>query len=701
MADERYEVLLEVKANNQTGQALNQLGTQIQNIDRNAQGASRSGTTLTTGMQRLHTAVLGAAGAFAGWQIVDKIGELNEIGDAANRAEETFIALVGGADEATVGIQQMREATMGIVDDMTLMNAANRLFMTGLADTTEQAAELTGIAVRLGGALGEDAAASIENLNAALLNNSFERLDMLGISAAAVRERVNELKEAGMDMSEAFAQATLEQGTIAVENLGEASEAAATNMARLHTEAQNAIQNVGQLVNNVLEGAATTVVTSIDFVRQLSEIAETTGRRSDLAMELLRNQGVQAQSVSILGYEFNLARGVTDEQMSAALMAVDAQTRISNGAREAARWIAEQVSDYRQMREEAEAIARAREVEAQIYNMQSARFMAQNRLVDLFTSAGGNIDYDFLGNADYQIEFFDPAQLDRVYEQFYQINGLLENARRLNAEGLFPDEQLAIMEQGRETAEAIARAAEQGAEAYRNMTLPQAFGEGSGNELLGGIGDLVLEALRERNNMDADELQQAADAYNLAADRITEASITMRENLVPILAGIAETQGINVAIQRSQQVEDFIRNAALNGLDPNSMVFQAGMSLSTGTLLGVDVQGLILEPFQNAFDEVRNEVMNLESETGAGAQALANLPEGVTRAQIELDELVGDLMSLEDKEYTVKVRVDADAPSWLVPLLDGTGIARVVRDNGGIVPGQDRRSGGRYQVAPT
>jgi hypothetical protein len=306
---------------------------------------------------------------------------------------------------------------------------------------------------------------------------------------------------------------------------------------------------------------------------------------------------------------------------------------------------------------------------------------------------------DMLGQWSHNVEFADPNRLQNVLNALMQIRAQLEIARSGNEEGMISDDELADLERTATTAEQIAQALQRGADAFTNMTLPQALGEGAGNQLFGGIGDMVLDAVRERNNLDADQLQEAADAYNLAAGRITELSITMRDTIIPVLARLLETQGADVATQRTRQVEDMLRRIQLSGIDENGLVAQAMLGASTGVIGGVDVQGRIVEPFQNAFAQIRDELGIVETDTDQGSNLLGRMHEGVDKTVEAVDTLESALDEIEAHEWRVKVNMEVNAPAWIQPLLATNGVARIVRDNGGAVPGMDRR-GGRFSAEP-
>jgi hypothetical protein len=253
MANEAYKIIVTIDGNNQASASIDKVNRDLGKMDDSVKKAGQSWDKFKT----ITGNVLGAAGLAAGVAAV--VGQVNALGYAANAAEITFNQVSGGVDKATASLGRMRDLTGHVIDDMSLMQGANSLLVTGVASTSEQAEKLVNLGARLSSVMGVDAAEGIQNLNSALLNNSFLRLDTLGISASRVRERVNELKEAGLDMSAAFAQAVTEIGTQTLEDLGAAASVSETAIARLSTRLQNLGQDLAQGVNSNLEQAATTL----------------------------------------------------------------------------------------------------------------------------------------------------------------------------------------------------------------------------------------------------------------------------------------------------------------------------------------------------------------------------------------------------------------------------------------------------------
>lgn len=145
-------------------------------------------------------------------------------------------------------LDKLRPATMGVVADSDLMRAANKLMAMGLADTEEQAAKLSEMAVKLGTAMGEDATASMENFALMLANQSIPRLDSFGISSGRVRERILELMEADEDLTreQAFLTATMEAGEAAMEKVGDVSGTTGVAMQQVRATFTNVKDQIGQ-----------------------------------------------------------------------------------------------------------------------------------------------------------------------------------------------------------------------------------------------------------------------------------------------------------------------------------------------------------------------------------------------------------------------------------------------------------------------
>jgi len=151
-----------------------------------------------------------------------------------------------GASENAIG--GMRDATMGLVDDVSLMESGNKLIAMGLAGTEGEMRELMNTAVRLGSAMGTGPTASMENFALMLANQSIPRLDTFGISSGRVRARIEELMSAnaGMSRETAFMTATMEAAKSSLEKLGDFVPTAGEEFEQFKVKLLNAKQAIGE-----------------------------------------------------------------------------------------------------------------------------------------------------------------------------------------------------------------------------------------------------------------------------------------------------------------------------------------------------------------------------------------------------------------------------------------------------------------------
>jgi len=195
------------------------------NILKKGSGAQQAQQDLS-GVQKAVKAAGAAIGGYLTVQTVQQAHAFAKLGGETLRTRNAFVAISGGADEAASRLEAMREATRGALSEQQAMSAANRLMQMGLAENADELGHVTEMAVRLGTAMGRDAAQSIEEFSLLLANQSIPRLDTFGISAGKVRTRIKELQAAtpGMTREMAFMQATFEEGAVAMDRLGDSTE---------------------------------------------------------------------------------------------------------------------------------------------------------------------------------------------------------------------------------------------------------------------------------------------------------------------------------------------------------------------------------------------------------------------------------------------------------------------------------------------
>jgi hypothetical protein len=170
--------------------------------------------------------------------------------DAAQneRTQLTFDALAKSIDASAEVMDNMRAATLGLVDDVSLMESGNKLMAMGLAGSEDEMAKLMNTAVRLGGAMGSGPTESMENFALMLANQSIPRLDTFGISSGRVRARIEELMGANADMSRetAFMTATLEAAETSLGKLGDHVPTVGEKFEQMKVNLINAKQAIGE-----------------------------------------------------------------------------------------------------------------------------------------------------------------------------------------------------------------------------------------------------------------------------------------------------------------------------------------------------------------------------------------------------------------------------------------------------------------------
>lgn len=217
---------------------------------------------------------LGKVAAVAGGAVVAGLGAATVAAtklamDSAKieGVRNTFKSLADTIDaDVAESMNQLRDASRGMVSDFDLMQGSNKFVAMGLADSSEEAAKLTEIATQLGTAMGEDATISMENFALMMANQSIPRLDSFGISSGKVRERIKELMDAneGMTRETAFMQATMEEAEKTMEKVGKQGEGTGATVARLRAKIKNIKDTFGNALLPILDKVLNAVMPLVD-----------------------------------------------------------------------------------------------------------------------------------------------------------------------------------------------------------------------------------------------------------------------------------------------------------------------------------------------------------------------------------------------------------------------------------------------------
>ena len=156
---------------------------------------------------------------------------LINLGKQAAKVESmgrAFDTLAGKGGKATIAMNKLQKATNGTMSQMDLLRQANNAMILGVTKNSSEMAEMFDIAQRLGRALGQDTASSVESLITGIGRQSRLMLDNIGIIVKSEEAyeayadklgiSVDALTDA--DKKTAFFEATMESARAKVEKLG-------------------------------------------------------------------------------------------------------------------------------------------------------------------------------------------------------------------------------------------------------------------------------------------------------------------------------------------------------------------------------------------------------------------------------------------------------------------------------------------------
>lgn len=175
-------------------------------------------------------------------------GEMFKLGADAETASFRFTKFAGGIEEADEYLAAFQLGADGAVSKMDAMTSGARLLQMGIAENAEEMEFMAAAAIKL----GDQTKASgdrIADWSAMLANQSIPRLDNFGISSGKVRRRIDELLASGQALSrdQAFKMAVMEEGSKALETLGDTSELMSTKIDKWAAAIDDAKMSIGEL----------------------------------------------------------------------------------------------------------------------------------------------------------------------------------------------------------------------------------------------------------------------------------------------------------------------------------------------------------------------------------------------------------------------------------------------------------------------
>lgn len=249
-------VKIKVQAEGENLNVFDQASGKIQDMAAAARGAGKVG-----GMADLKAGFDMAMGAAnTALQAIQKVTaaleDLNALGVRAGRADFALNSITSG--QAVMYLENMRDATRGLVDDMQLATYATKGLGLGVISTADEAAKLAKYGSILGTTFLGDASKGVETLTLALSRVGLVQLmDNIGLSGENIRKTFNELKKT-MPEQQAWVQATFINAEKNVKAFEGALGGTGTALERIQKKAENFGQSIAKsfskMVDEILAG---------------------------------------------------------------------------------------------------------------------------------------------------------------------------------------------------------------------------------------------------------------------------------------------------------------------------------------------------------------------------------------------------------------------------------------------------------------
>jgi hypothetical protein len=216
-------------------------------------------TTFKEGLGNITRTIAGVTGAAAvmgaTMQQIFAFGKAGAELEYAQGKFDNLSASIGTTSDALKN--DLRSATKGLVADSELVASAGDFMALGLAKTHDEVVRLT----RVAGALGMD----MNQLVLTLTNQTTMRFDALGVSVDGFDEKVQKLKDSGMDAGAAFKEAFLQQAEEQIGKIGDKADSSVASFARMETAVKNAGDAIKMRFSQPIENAANAVATLLTW----------------------------------------------------------------------------------------------------------------------------------------------------------------------------------------------------------------------------------------------------------------------------------------------------------------------------------------------------------------------------------------------------------------------------------------------------
>jgi LysM repeat protein len=586
MADRSVTVRLRVEDN--FSAPINSYNQKMQSAEQATQRMNTAATQSRSAFSGMGTAITGAIAAF-GVMGVARLGEeLFQTGVNAQRAGMLFESFGAQVGSTSALLERLRTVSRGAVDDISLMGAASSMLSMGIAKNGADVERLTDIAVTFAQAMGTDVASSIENMNMLISNQSYLRLDQMGIGSSQVRQLAEQYRRAGMDSSEAFTAAFMDVAEQKLPQMAAVADATVTEFSKLSAAMDNWWNDFGnrfaQGVNGLI-GIAQYGGLAIQQALFGDAFGQASARGQDDSLMTSIAQQMGTGNNYGFGNIRQIMAGALNAGLSPAQMSAEQLSALFGGT---------MTPNAGMINQAARGLS--------LYQMQNAG-------VQFGAYTGGATDARYYGgrfNAGASVAPpIDPMQQfqDRYFSQAYAGNSAMYRMYADNTSGLFSQEQAtAAREYASEVENALtsltaigaddsavqqmttlrdqtadwAAFVQTGAATLEGMSLAGIFGQGGGGRL--GEIDAAILSQMEAQGASSDTVDALRRALGLDSGQLTEASLQFDEQIAPQLAALGAQWGADAVIAARTAYESTITDMAAAG--------QGGQTVDWGSVLG-------------------------------------------------------------------------------------------------------------------
>lgn len=194
---------------------------------------------------------------------------------------------------------ELFDAMDGLVSRTDAVAAATDFMGLGLAKTQDKAVRMASVSAQLSMDLNE--------LVLTLTNQTTRRFDQLGVSVEGFDERLQALKDSGMDVNDAFTEAFLQQAEAQIERVGSVSDTTLGKMQKLEAGFDNlktmalefAVDAAEPMIDSIID-SSDAIQTNADAVLQATDSYEDYKKATlDLKLEM----GYAGRAIPILSEE--------------------------------------------------------------------------------------------------------------------------------------------------------------------------------------------------------------------------------------------------------------------------------------------------------------------------------------------------------------------------------------------------------------